>query len=151
MTAEPFSSAGSVHVTRAFDRDRIVFHSRVISIAREQYSASCTGRDAERFIADLYARYQAQGAPKSLDGWLAAELRQHFRSVSAPPRWVEVEPAWPYAYGRPMVFIHQCTLPENNVTKRALTWATELYVFGVRVPGDDSYRVEYRVVEKNRS
>jgi hypothetical protein len=137
-------------MTRAFDRERIVFQSRVISIARDTYRAGCSGYEAERFIAQLYAQYKADGTP-NLERWLARELGQHFRWVQQPPRWVAAEPAWQYAYGRPMVFIHQCTLPDNAVTKAALTWATELYVFGTRVPGDDRYKVEYRVVEQDRS
>lgn len=135
---------------RPFDRARIVFQSRAIAIASERFAGSCASREAEPFVRYLYERYQADGAPQGLDRWLVRELALHFRWVSGPPRWVAEESAWPYAYGRPMVFIQQCTLPENAVTKETLAWAIELYTFGVRVPGDRSCKVEYRTVEQDR-
>jgi hypothetical protein len=65
-----------------------------------------------------------------------------------PPHWVEDEPAWPFFNGEPMVFISQCTLPRNPITESQLTWETEVYVFGARIPLTKGYKIEYRIVEQ---
>jgi len=129
------------------DKARILFHGRAISIAIEKFSASCDGREAEPFIDFLYEKYKAEGS-QDVTRWLSTELGKHFRYVTKPPRWVESEPSWPYANGRPMVFVCQYGMPDNAVTRESVTWGVELYLFGARTPCEGGYRTEYRVVEQ---
>ena len=131
----------------ALDRDLLVFHGKVMTVAREELAASFEGKDGEKFIDNLFAQYQAEGKPE-IRSWLKTELTKHFLWVAEKPKWAEEEPAWPFFEGRPMVFIGQLFLPENDITKMHLTWGNVVYVFGARVPYRDGFRMEYRTVEQ---
>lgn len=128
----------------ALDRDLLVFHGKVMTVARDEFGASCS----EKLVDQLYAQYLAAGKPE-VRQWLIAELAKWFLCVGDRPSWVEEEPAWPSIEGKPMVFIGQIGLPENEVTRKHLTWATVVYVFGARVPYRDGYKTEYRTVEQS--
>ena len=130
------------------DRDLIVFHGKVITVAQDKFMGSCSGREGEPFVDGLYKEYVAAGRPATPEDWLGKRLQGEFKCVDQPPRWVEDEPSWPFHGRKPMVFICQTSLPENETTRDSLTWDTEVYLFGSRVPGcgNDSYGIEFRAV-----
>ncbi|MBC8217420.1 MAG: hypothetical protein H8E73_03050 [Planctomycetes bacterium] len=131
------------------NRELVVFHGKIMTVARNEFAASCDGKDAEPFVDSLYEQYNAAGRPE-VYSWLKAELGKHFLCVDERPQWVEEEPCWPYLEGKPMIFISQVLVPENDVTKEHLTWDTVIYLFGSRVPSQRGHRVEYRVVDQIR-
>lgn len=130
------------------DKDFVVFYSEVIDVAETQFQASCSGKEGQAFAQALYQEYLDAGAPKPVTSWLRQRLQGEFVSIFNPPKWVEKEPAWPFLNAKPMVFISQTSLPQNEITERNLTWDTELYVFGARVPASRGYSVEYKIVEQ---
>ncbi len=133
----------------ALDRDMLLFQGKAMSFADEEFAASFEGKGGEKFLDDLYAQYQAAGKPE-VRSWLKNELAKHFFCMAEKPSWVGEEPAWPFFEGKPMGFIGQISLVENEVTKKHLTWDNVVYVFGARVPYRDGYRMEYRLVVQIR-
>lgn len=100
--------------------------------AAERHGGSMDAEGAEAFARQLYAEYQAQGAPTPRRKWLATRLADAFVCMAAKPQWVG-EPAWLYHQGQPMVFLHQFqVLPSAKHLLGRLTLGETLYVFGAR-------------------
>ena len=132
------------------DKDRILFQSKLYSMAN-RFGASVEGDDAEDFVNLTYEQYIAAGKPNNLVSWLRERLGDAFLSVNESPVWVEAEPSWAFYDGRPMVFITQSELLENEVTRNVLGYGQVLYLFGIRVPtpcGD--FTLEYKTVTQIR-
>jgi hypothetical protein len=129
------------------DKDAIRFHAAMMRVALDQYGASVEG-GGETYRDVVYAAYKAAGAPKDQAAWLKEYFAKEFQSVGDRPRWVEEEPAWPFRDGRPMVFISQTTLPDNEVTRTALVSSDTLYVFGARVPAHGGFELAFEVVHQ---
>jgi len=131
-----------------FDKERIIFLSRMIGVVAKECNANCSNSEADGFVDYVYRHYTDAGSPKDCNRWLKSFLKDAYLYVTQPPIWVEEEPAWPYANNRPMIFIGQLSIPKTVVSEASLTWDTELYVFGHRVPCESGFRVEYRLVEQ---
>lgn len=129
-----------------FDKDAMRFQAKVMAVAKRKLNAKCEGAQAEDFLNEIYREYQEAGKPRDAEAWITDRLRGEFLYVSDPPSWVEVEPTWPFFNGKPMVFVSQTLLPQNEVTTKHLTWDQVVYLFGARVPDPDGYMVEYRTV-----
>lgn len=112
------------------DKDKIRFLGKTITIAHE-FGGSTDGDGAQPFVDALYEEYTAAGKPDVTD-WLQSRLATAFEAIGEPPRWIEQEPSWPYYGGRPMVFISQADLVENDVTARSLGYDQTVYLFGAR-------------------
>ncbi|MBD3679221.1 MAG: hypothetical protein HUJ27_12595 [Rhodobacteraceae bacterium] len=57
-----------------------------------------------------------------------------------PPRWqTRSSTEWPLSDGKPMTFVGQVSLPENEVTKEHLTWGSTLYLFWC--PETDAFKI----------
>jgi len=53
-------------------------------------------------------------------------------SVLTPPRWEDVDEAvWPLFRDKPMRFVGQVSLPENETTRQFLSWGLTVYLFYV--------------------
>ncbi len=132
------------------DKAFILFYSSVMEVAEKEFSASCEAEEgSEEFAKKLHQEYLTAGSPEDLKAWIKERLRGVYSCVTTPPRWIEEEPHWPFHDGQPMVFITQASLTQNEVTENRLTWDTEVYLFGARVPLGKGYRVVYRVVEQD--
>ncbi len=129
-----------------FDKKAMKFQARVVALAKRKLGVKCEGSEAEPYLDQLYAEYQAAGEPEDMDTWITERLKKDYLCVSTPPQWIEDEPIWPFFRGKPMVFISQTRLPRNEVTENHLTWDVVVYLFGARVPAGDGYRVEYKAV-----
>lgn len=72
-------------------------------------------------------------------------------SLGRPPRWEsKSEAVWPTILGNPMLFVGETRLPENDVTRTLLTWDTTLYLFWLRIEGNDHFKlVEQNVGEQS--
>ena len=117
-----------------FDKEAMLFKAKILSVAEKKFFASCQDNPngAGQFRDKLYQEYVSAGKPCTPVVWLEERLKSEFLYVTEPPKWVEEEPTWPFYKGRPMVFISQTNLPENEVTRESLTWDTVLYFFGIR-------------------
>lgn len=65
-------------------------------------------------------------------------------SVAAPPRWKVAAAVWPTSGGVPMTFLGQVDLPDTELTRRLLTWATSVFVFATA-----SLPHRFKVVEQD--
>src|SRR5262245_57580885 len=112
---------GSRSLAVAYDLEELKFGGMIVNIAEGELSASIDDDEAGEFAHMLYEQYKAAGAPKNKREWIRHELKKHFLFVTKPPVWIErttgVE--WPFFQGKPMVFIEQLSVPENEVTKTA--------------------------------
>ena len=119
-------------------------------VARRRFFATCLLGEADSFVDEIYQEYLAAGSPRNKRKWVEERLRREFLWVGQPPKWVESEPDWPFHDGKPMVFISQTALPENDVTRTRLTFDTVIYLFGARIPVEipDGYGVIYKTVEQ---
>jgi len=50
-------------------------------------------------------------------------------SVGAPPEWKWSRAHWPTTRGEPMQFVGQVALPETEITRTMLTWASTVFLF----------------------
>ena len=139
----------------ALDFEELQFGGIVVTIAEKEMAASITDDRDEEFVKHLYKEYIAAGKPKHKRDWIRQELKKYFLFVAKPPAWSErtTVPTWPFLQGKPMVFIEQLTVPENEVSKAAASPDVVLYVFGGRKPLPDvpgGWESVYRVVEQVR-
>ena len=58
-----------------------------------------------------------------------------------PPRWKPEDAYWPACDGRPMVFLQQWTLPENEVTRSYLTHDCDIYLFCLARDNDLVFKI----------
>lgn len=56
--------------------------------------------------------------------------------IGSAPVWKKANMGWPITEGRPMVFIGQVTLPENDVTSQYLTCFKSIFVFLAQEDGE---------------
>jgi hypothetical protein len=139
----------------AHDIEELQFGGIVVTIAEKEMAASITDDRDEEFVSFLYKEYVAAGKPKNKREWIRQELKKHFLFVTKLPAWIErsTVPTWPFFRGRPMVFIEQLTVPENDVSKTAVSPDVVLYVFGSKKPVADvpgGWESVYRVIEQVR-
>ncbi len=137
----------------AFDVEELKFHGMIHRISEEDFSASVTDDTDQEFVKMLYQQYIAAGKPKNKREWIRQELKQYFLSVTSPPVWIEraTTPVWPFCEGRPMVFIDQLTVPQNEVSESVVYPGTVLYIFGGKKPVKDvagGWEMIFRVVEQ---
>ncbi len=84
--------------------------------------------DAEQFFSSLLAEYT--GDLENLTSWLEERLSEHFVAVGARPSWLQ-GPEWPFANGRPMIFVGQIdlTIQNGGIASELYHDDTSLYVF----------------------
>lgn len=136
--------------TESFDKDAIIFQSKVMKLALEEFHCDV---HCQEWQDVLYQDYKKSGSSTDRLTWIRERLAREVLWVDVPPDWGTDEPEWPFHQGRPMVFIRQFALPDNQVTRSSVTWETMLYVFGIRVPSptetrSDAYRMVYEVVQR---
>lgn len=129
--------------------EEIQFGGKVHSIAEDEFSATVTGDGTEGFIDKLYSDYVSEGQPANAKGWIRIRLKACFLSLSAPPKWIESRGQWPFSNGKPMVFIGQVDVGENEIARKALSPREVLYIFGCRIDAEDGWRMEYKVVSQS--
>ena len=133
----------------ALDRDRIRFKGKALSAAI-RCGGSIEHDDAGPFFDNLYAEWQGSGL--SLDaseGWLDERLKDAFKCVERAPEWVdEEEPLWPFIDGKPMVFLAQCTMKDDELGREELSPGETAYLFGGRKHEDGKVRMTYTTVSQ---
>lgn len=128
-------------MTQPLDKDAVRFLGRAIRIAME-FGGSVDDKGAGDYSNRLYAEFTDSGN-SSVDAWLRDRLSSEFRYILSPPVWVESEPSWAYHNGKPMVFISQVDLPENEVTASRLGYDQTVYLFGCRLPQNGEFELHY--------
>ncbi|MCE9532216.1 MAG: hypothetical protein K8T89_14020 [Planctomycetes bacterium] len=139
----------------AFDVEELKFCGMIASVAEKEVSASINDDEDRTFRLSIYQQYLAAGNPKNKREWIKQEFKKHFLFVTRPPVWIErtTVPRWPFFQGKPMVFIEQLTVPENDVSRLTVSPDVVLYVFGSRKPVSDvpgGWESVYRVIEQVR-
>jgi len=66
--------------------------------------------EAEEFFTSLVTNYDD---PDSLRSYLEKQAPGWFRCFREPPDWIQ-NPEWPWAAGRPMVFVGCIDAPQNT-------------------------------------
>jgi hypothetical protein len=59
--------------------------------------------------------------------WLESSIPQHFLALRKRPEWLQ-NPEWPFADGKPMIFVGQIDLPKADAPN-VFHDDTSLYVF----------------------
>jgi hypothetical protein len=131
-----------------FDK-KMDFFGDAMELAETNFSASFDDDEDSKFLTSLYEEYQRETKRPKAKIWLQQRLAAVFQSANKPPKWFDEEPEWPFASGKPMVFIEQLEVKSNPVTKKSLSPKCRLYVFGARVKDTDGWRMDYRIVEKD--
>lgn len=118
-----------------FDVRWIKFRGAMNTIAMEVYSASTSHLEADLFAEEIYREFcSRQINDEAMESWLTERLKYSFLSVGAPPKWIFNEPTWAFLGEKPMIFINQYSLPENEITKNCLFSDVVIYTFGARTP-----------------
>lgn len=132
----------------ALDSDRIRFKGKAISAAIK-CGGSIEHEDAASFFDLLYQEWKASGVGLSgSETWLTDRLTGNFKSLGAAPIWVEDEPTWPFLDGKPMVFLCQCSMPENGILASELSAGETVYLFGGRKSENGKVKMTYRTVSQ---
>jgi hypothetical protein len=126
-------------------RERITFAGMVISIAEDEFAASIP----HDFTDVLFNAFMQAGS-RDAHNWIRNQLQPLFQYVSSKPEWLE-EPQWPWVDGKPMIFVEQVKLPNNDVTVQHLIWDEMLYLFGRRIPCGDGFEIEFKVISQSMS
>ena len=137
----------------AYDIEELRFGGMIVSVAENEMSESVNDDKDREFVTGPYQQYLEAGKPKNPCNWIRQELKKHFLYVTKPPAWIErtTTPPWPFFQGKPMVFIEQFTVPENDVSRTVAFPGTVVYVFVARKPVDDvpgGWMMEFRAVEQ---
>ncbi|HEY0274434.1 MAG TPA: hypothetical protein VGC22_14670 [Chitinophaga sp.] len=136
------------------EQQRNVFSAALGIVAGKFYQATTT----PEFAATFFPAFQAAGLekptidwirkdiPSKVKSWLKDILKNQFRSVAKPPRWVD-EPYWVFYENRPMVFQQQVTLPEADDMEGG-----ELYIFSIVHPTPDGAgkMQSYRMIKQTK-
>ena len=62
-------------------------------------------------------------------------------SLGRRPRWKKSEAEWAAYQGQPMRFLGQVDLPENDVTRKFMTWDKSVFVFWQSIVGGSVYKI----------
>jgi hypothetical protein len=133
----------------ALDIEDYRFIGLANTIAMEEFSASFNDDAQNLTRLSLLEEYKTAGSPADRRSWLRQRLASLFVCHMNPPEWVESMPMWPFLESKAMTFIHQFTVEENDVANVHLVPKSVLYVFGLRVPVEAGWQMEYRVVEQH--
>lgn len=130
------------------DKDRIRFKGKAISAAIK-CGGSLDSEGASELFESLYSEWKASGVTLAAsEAWLSERLRGVFKSLREPPVWIEDEPSWPFLDGKPMVFLNQCSIPENDLTSSELSPGETVYLFGGRKTESGKTRMVYATVSQ---
>lgn len=130
------------------DKDRIRFKGKAISAAIAS-GGSLESDAASPFFESLYTDWKASGVSLGAsESWLKERLAGVFKSLEHPPVWIEDEPSWPFLDGRPMVFLCQCSMPENGLSSSELSPGETVYLFGARKAENGKTRMVYVTVSQ---
>jgi hypothetical protein len=137
----------------AMDIETRKFYGMIVMTVEREFGASVYDDVNSEFRTRLHQEYLAQGKPKNARAWIKTEIRKHFLCVGKPPVWSErmTTPRWPFFAGKPMIFIEQVTVPDNELTQGKLSAGAVVYIFGARKPVDDvpgGWEMIYSVVEQ---
>ena len=131
-----------------FNADRVRFKGKAISAAIRQ-RASIEDEQASQFFEQLYSEWQSTGLSlNEADLWLDRRLAGEFCSLADPPQWVESEPAWPFLDGKPMVFLTQCSMGDEEISRLKLSPSETVYLFGGRKSVGSGAEMVYRTISQ---
>ena len=130
------------------------FGGRVESIIEDTFKASLRlpAKEQDEFIARLLEEYRVAGKLEKRDDWIIRKLESLFISVAGAPDWVQDIPCWPWMSGKPMIFLGQLVMPQNEETKTHSLDDLVLYVFGAKIPTPSGgWQMKYQVIEQRGS
>lgn len=135
----------------ALDIEDYRFFGLANTVALKEFAA-CFDDDRDNSAClKLLQEYKAAGSPKDMRRWLRERLTSIFVCLTSRPNWVEPIPMWPFWNGQAMVFLGQFAVEENEVSSVHLAPNTVLFVFGIRVPIEGGWRMQYQIVEQHQS
>jgi hypothetical protein len=133
-----------------FDKQEMIFGSKVLSVVMKKLNASVQGEECEKFIEELYSKFKTAGSPKDIEQWIFDNIKDQFQFIDTPPNWVEDEPNWPFMNAKPMIFIGQHDIRAGKVADNQLDSGITLYLFGARIPYKDGFKLEYVTVSQRK-
>ena len=132
----------------SLDKEYIRFMGKAFSAAM-RYGGSLEGDGADSFVQDLYSEWKSTSQSlATAESWLNKRLDGVFKSLNEKPEWVEEEPLWPFLDGKPMVFLSQCSMPENELSYKELSPGETVYLFGGRQVKEGKTRMVYVTVSQ---
>lgn len=92
---------------------------------------SCFSEKAERVAVLAQHGGPIYGEVSEKNDWMWAKRipKDRYMSLINRPRWKMSEAQWPLSDGKPMQFLGQVVLPENEVSREFLTWGKSIYLF----------------------
>lgn len=114
------------------------FVGELESIAEEKFKANLHGvAEAEVWEDALFAEYEAAGSPKPMKKWILERIKNAFKSMDKPPKWVDFDTSiWPFHKGQPMLFLSQFPLKSTKETEALIDDEGVSYIFGISDKGE---------------
>ena len=126
------------------------FYADVMETSLSRFGVSVGGKEVYPWLEGLFTEFQTTGAKRS-SRWLRERLALEYKCVGEFPNWLEPDSdPWPFYDGRPMVFIGQLPLIENQTTRDHLIWDAVVYVFGARRLTEHGYEVVYKQILQSK-
>lgn len=112
------------------DYDNEVVAFLLTAICHEYSVSPFVPFESEIFFRELLTHYSDDPDEASISRWLRQEVEKYFVALSERPRWVQ-SPEWPFANGKPMIFVSQIDLSVHPGKPIAEFFHddTSLYVF----------------------
>jgi len=131
------------------DVEELKFIGMVGTAVEGEFGAGLPGQESMPFCQGLYREYVAQGKPAKARAWIRARVLDSFRCLETKPQWKEsILPTWPFRDGRPMLFVGQVNVPVTAVAEELSLAGGTLYIFGMEVPNEHGWSMEYEVLEQ---
>jgi len=127
------------------------FGGLVYEIAEKEFGGSFSEDENNQLINQIYSDYVEAGQPKNKKTWIRERLKTLFLCAKERPNWVEGRPRRLFLNGRPMVFVGQFAVPQNDMVREKLCSDDVLYFFGARdpIPEHGGFEMRYAVVSQN--
>jgi hypothetical protein len=138
----------------AYDLAELRFCGLANTIAIEEFAASFDAEHGINVQKSLYREYLDSGSPSDQREWLRPRIASLFECLDTRPNWIERSHPWPFLNGKPMVFIGQVSVPQKELSERALSPGSEVYLFGSRVAHKEitnGWEIIYQVVTQHRN
>jgi hypothetical protein len=97
------------------------------------------------FVKRMFKKYQDAGSPRSVLKWIEENVIPEFICLTTKPTWHDKSGAiiWPMKNGNPAVFLGQFDVHEQEVYENRFISGITVYVFGVKVPEEYGFHVEF--------
>jgi hypothetical protein len=109
--------------------DDYEIYMMLVDVCKTYAVCPSSSLESENFFRHLLTQYAEEADPANISQWLQEQITKYFIAVGERPKWIQ-NPEWPFADGKPMIFVGQIDLSvQNEVVSKIYHDDTSLYLF----------------------